>query len=1067
MAKKSLFQTIKDLFKGGGSSKSNSPNSSVKKAAKVSNYGGGGYSSSYRSGTYATRRADDEKEKQRKRIAEQNAKTTASLAEIAKMSQRTDSLSSGKKATPPSPKVFAESGVDRAIKKIGEKSNNGMTARYVSLTKNNLDTLKKNKQKKREEFNKATGYKYDVKTNGLKARQEQKSQAYDPNVARHAVEVNPILESAARGFTSGVTLGASDLLAAKGTKGQARKEEEYYQANKNKGAERVGALAGGLASYGGTAGAFENLGQQAVGRAAATEVGKKLGAEKLAQVMAGEGAKAGLARTLVGGAVQDSTLGLFNNAMDTAQRDDLETPGDYAKAIGKGQLGYYAMGVAGGTLAHGLPVAGRALGNWWGKFADKSRRLYAVPNIGEEGRRVVMNSGNARNLQSIQREAGMMPKRLGRKAEAPIPTPSMHEGVRAATENLDNLARYNELTAERKQIMDSIFAKNENADPNALRRLQEINAELKSIEEATPEVKVRPKEKITEESVKKPSDTAKTEEKITEEPVKNPTETAATEEKITEDNVKKETARKPTKNEQKRAELQAERDELAEQYRIARESGAAKRELQQMADDMAELDAMLKDLDGKIKKADARRTAKQTKASSTVETPKTEAPRTEEPTTELAPGTERAEAGENAGVGERTEFRRSEEQTEREQARNRRAEGNRERATQESFDNDFAEFERKITENQAKISELKGRLRAAVSEEEKTALKQQIDSLNREVKSAYNRASLRYHPDRGGSNEWMGKFNTAYDQFKRGSYYSSRGFSGASSSTRSNANAGNRTYERYRRASSSNGNGGSTPPPGKGATANGNDGFKKPKGKAKKGYARTVDSVEEAVYKRAEAESFAQKASKVVDDARMRVADSHAPFEDVARKYAKTNPERMQNMYGSIDAHRRSDGYANRSIGEKQINYMGQAYKDSKSLKDIYKGMDAKTENAFDAYLLLKHSPDRLREGTPIFDNVFAKNVAGRLDDERVIQSEIERLLREHPEFEAKAEEIYRYTQNELKNLVDAGLVSKETAAKWATDHPFYVPTHRAGFNGLATNVHGSTIGASGHTPIL
>ena len=117
MAKKSFIQKIKDLFTGGGSSsgggRSSSGGSSGGSRKRSSgSYYGGGYSSSYRS--YGSSSREDEKEKQRQKIKEQNKQTTAKLAAIAKVSQRTDALSSGKKSLPPEPKALANNGISPA-----------------------------------------------------------------------------------------------------------------------------------------------------------------------------------------------------------------------------------------------------------------------------------------------------------------------------------------------------------------------------------------------------------------------------------------------------------------------------------------------------------------------------------------------------------------------------------------------------------------------------------------------------------------------------------------------------------------------------------------------------------------------------------------------------------------------------------------------------------------------------------------------------------------------------------------------------------------------------------------
>lgn len=439
-----------------------------------------------------------------------------------------------------------------------------------------------------------------------------------------------------------------------------------------------------------------------------------------------------------------------------------------------------------------------------------------------------------------------------------------------------------------------------------------------------------------------------------------------------------------------------------------------------------------------------------------------------------------------AGKGERTEFRRGEEKTAKEQARNKRATGNKQKATQKTFDKDYADFEKKISEAQSKISELKGRLRVA-SEEEKAGIKKQIDDLTAGVKSAYNKASLRYHPDRGGSNEWMGKFNNAYDSFKRGSTYSSRGFKGAESSTRTrtNANAGaNAGKKAEARAQAGGAGGGNTPPPPprKAAAARESGNFRAPRGRVKKA-TRTVTDVRDVVNKRRDRVSSKEKVKDAVKAAKTVISNSLASFEEENLKFVKSNHEKWKSNNGAIDKHRRYTALAARSIDKGQLALDGRTYsgtvdrigadgkkytiQNGKSLKQIYEGMDKDTEAAFDAYLLLKHAPDRIREGTPIFDRINLARGEGEviknLNDPKVVKEEADRLLKEFPEFAEKAEEIYQYTHNELENRVRAGLLSQETASKWMHDHPFYVPTGRDGYFNV---VHGKNRGIVGADPI-
>lgn len=441
----------------------------------------------------------------------------------------------------------------------------------------------------------------------------------------------------------------------------------------------------------------------------------------------------------------------------------------------------------------------------------------------------------------------------------------------------------------------------------------------------------------------------------------------------------------------------------------------------------------------------------------------------EAPETRVVPG-EEVRAGENARTGERTEFRRDNAETAREQARNKRTTNNRQQATQESFDSDFEAFERKVAENHAKAEELKRQIRAA-SGEEKEALQEQLKQLDREVKSAYSKASLRYHPDRGGSNEWMGKFNSVYDDYKSGKF-KSRGFRSAESSTRANTGA----RERYRAEYSSGGNETTPPPPRGGATEAGERGFRRPQGKARR--YTTTDSVEDIVYKRAERPAPREKIEDAGKTVRTQMVDSLAAFEDVERAQAKAAHAHVD--HGATDRLRRHQAIANRSVGNKQIKYSGDRYsgkvtrvgadgkayeiENGTSLKDIFKGMDEQTEREFNSYLLLRHAPDRLREGKPIFDRRYTYSIDGSknvidLNDPATCLREAELRLERHPEFARKAEELYQYIQNELQNRVDAGLLSQDTVSDWMHRYPNYVPTGRSGFNELH-GVSGKTVGA-------
>lgn len=233
-----------------------------------------------------------------------------------------------------------------------------------------------------------------------------------------------------------------------------------------------------------------------------------------------------------------------------------------------------------------------------------------------------------------------------------------------------------------------------------------------------------------------------------------------------------------------------------------------------------------------------------------------------------------------------------------------------------------------------------------------------------------------------------------------------------------------------------------------------------------------IESVNDVVYKRKERATNREKLEKAVKSFRRLIFNSLDEFEKVERQQAKAAGRAVD--HGATDFVRRHQAMASNSIGNAQLKFNGERYggtikrigadgaeyeiENGKSLKDIYMGMDEKTEEAFDAYLTLRHAPDRLREGKPVFDNKVFPD--GRnLNDANVCREEAEKILKEHPEFAKKAEEVYQYTQNELKNRVDAGLLKQSVVDDWNKKYPFYVPTGREGFNEIH-GVSGPIVGA-------
>lgn len=294
----SLWNRIKNWFTGGSSRSSN--RSSTRRANTVSNYGGGG-SRSYRSGSDGgyTRNAPVETRQQRmQREAKERKKKQEEVTK--KLSQITDAKSAGRTASAVTKSL---SGVERATQKLSERAKStppepkqnaakvsrGRATKMLKSIDNkarsaekNLNTLDDKIKANRKSYNKATGNKYNANTGNkahdARARQRIKSGEYqsDPNAEKWEVKHHPIASSAARGALSGVTFGGSELLAQTSKKRKESGAEEFYQKNKNRGAEVAGEIVGSLAGFGLT------------GEASAKAVGKlapkalKTGAEKVA-----------------------------------------------------------------------------------------------------------------------------------------------------------------------------------------------------------------------------------------------------------------------------------------------------------------------------------------------------------------------------------------------------------------------------------------------------------------------------------------------------------------------------------------------------------------------------------------------------------------------------------------------------------------------------------------------------------------------------------------------------------------------------------------------------------------
>lgn len=219
-------------------------------------------------------------------------------------------------------------------------------------------------------------------------------------------------------------------------------------------------------------------------------------------------------------------------------------------------------------------------------------------------------------------------------------------------------------------------------------------------------------------------------------------------------------------------------------------------------------------------------------------------------------------------------------------------------------------------------------------------------------------------------------------------------------------------------------------------------------------------NLDDSVGKKRVKKTFREQFHELASSAKTKISDSLNAFEEANKQYIKTDHQKWLENVGAIDKTRRYNAIAARSIDEGQVKWNGDVFEGGKSLKSIYDGMDEATEKDFDKYLLMRHAPDRIREGKPIFAGT-------QYDSVEACEREAKALLDKHPEFAERAEELYQYTRNELQNRVDAGLLKQEVADEWSKEYPNYVPTGRDGdFGGdydiwdIRGQLKGNTIGA-------
>ena len=121
------------------------------------------------------------------------------------------------------------------------------------------------------------------------------------------------------------------------------------------------------------------------------------------------------------------------------------------------------------------------------------------------------------------------------------------------------------------------------------------------------------------------------------------------------------------------------------------------------------------------------------------------------------------------------------------------------------------------------------------------------------------------------------------------------------------------------------------------------------------------------------------------------------------------------------------------SIGIAQTDNKGNEI--GKSLIDVFKPVkEAGLRKEFNDYLLNRLNIER---------QAVEKSLFGPEITSETSRNEIRKYEKQYPQFKGWAEDVYRYNNNELQNLVDAGFISKDTQELFHNMYGDYVPIHR------------------------
>ena len=173
--------------------------------------------------------------------------------------------------------------------------------------------------------------------------------------------------------------------------------------------------------------------------------------------------------------------------------------------------------------------------------------------------------------------------------------------------------------------------------------------------------------------------------------------------------------------------------------------------------------------------------------------------------------------------------------------------------------------------------------------------------------------------------------------------------------------------------------------------------------------------------------------------AKVNLLDPGTVFETLSLKTG--NPE-LQARFSSI---KRAESRAQR--------FMEKGNAATSSLKSIRETVEktGKTK-AFYEYLYHLHNADRMSLEDR-FEDVENKPVYGYSVTADMSKAEAAKLEKANPEFKQFAQDVYNYNGYLREMLVEAGVISRDTAKLWQEMYPHYVPIRRNGDEGLNINV--------------